>query len=213
MHDFTATERHLVILLQPWVQESFRMPYASAMAWRPELGTRVLVIDKADLGRRRTFELEPFFFFHLADAWEDADGTIRFDACIDDNPDGVDPQVFAQMTEGMLEDRAKFMGQFFRDFYGVGLLSKPVSEEVLQHSWAMAMMAGLRPTLAAAQAFATTDFRDNLPAFTVPTLVIHGTADATVPIKATAHAVVRAVPHATLLEYDGEPYEIGRAHV
>lgn len=126
----------------------------------------------------------------------------------DDNPDGVDPQVFAQMTEGMLEDRAKFMGQFFRDFYGVGLLSRPVSEEVLQHSWAMAMMAGLRPTLAAAQAFATTDFRDDLPAFTVPTLVIHGTADATVPIKATAHAVVRAVPHATLLEYDGEPHGV-----
>ena len=89
MHDFTATERHLVILLQPWIKDSFRMPYASSMVWRPELGTQALVIDKADLTRRRVFELDPFFFFHLGDAWEEADGTIRFDACIDDNADGV----------------------------------------------------------------------------------------------------------------------------
>lgn len=125
-----------------------------------------------------------------------------------DNPDGVPPETFAQMTEGMLEDRARFMKGFFRDFYGVGFLTKPVSDDVLAHAWAMAMMAGLRPTLAAARAFATTDFRPDLPAFTVPTLVIHGTADATVPIAATAHAVVRAVPHATLLEYAGEPHGV-----
>lgn len=130
----------------------------------------------------------------------------------DDNPDGVDLQVFAQMTEGMLEDRAKFMRQFFRDFFGVGLLSQPVSDEVLDHAWAMAMMAGLRPTLAGAQAFATTDFRGDLPAFTVPTLVIHGTADATVPLAATAEAVVRAVPHATLLTYDGAPHGVFATH-
>lgn len=89
MHDFTATERHLVIVLQPWVQDGFALPFVNSMAWRPELGTQVLVIDKADLSRRRIFELEPFFFFHLGDAWEEADGTIRFDACIDDTPDGT----------------------------------------------------------------------------------------------------------------------------
>lgn len=89
MHDFTATARHLVILLQPWVIDSFRMPVAAAMAWKPELGTQVLVIDKDDLSKRRVFELPPFFFFHLGDAWEEADGTIRFDACVDDDPSGV----------------------------------------------------------------------------------------------------------------------------
>lgn len=89
MHDFTATARHLVILLQPWVVDSFRTPVAAAMAWKPELGTQVLVIDKDDLSKRRVFELPPFFFFHLGDAWEEADGTIRFDACVDDDPSGV----------------------------------------------------------------------------------------------------------------------------
>ena len=59
------------------------------MAWKPELGTQVLVLDKDDLSKRRLFDLPPFFFFHLGDAWEDADGTVRFDACIDDDPWGT----------------------------------------------------------------------------------------------------------------------------
>jgi len=82
-HDFTATARHLVIVLQPWVQERDVLPFADAMVWRPELGTKILVIDKADLSKRRVFELPPLFFFHLGDAWEEADGTIRFDGCFD----------------------------------------------------------------------------------------------------------------------------------
>jgi len=89
MHDFTATARHLVILLQPWVVDRFQMPISTAMTWKPELGTQVLVIDKDDLSKRRVFELPPFFFFHLGDAWEERDGTIRFDACINDDASGT----------------------------------------------------------------------------------------------------------------------------
>jgi all-trans-8'-apo-beta-carotenal 15,15'-oxygenase len=59
------------------------------MTWKPELGTQVLVLDKDDLSKRRVFELPPFFFFHLGDAWEETDGTIRFDACVDDDPSGT----------------------------------------------------------------------------------------------------------------------------
>ncbi len=53
-HDFTATARHLIIVLQPWVQEGFKFPLSTAMAWKPELGTRILVIDKDDLSKKRT---------------------------------------------------------------------------------------------------------------------------------------------------------------
>lgn len=89
MHDFTATARHLVVVLQPWMQDRLTMPFAQSMAWKPELGTQVLVLDKDDLSQRRLFELPAFFFFHLGDAWEEADGTIRFDACVDDDPSGT----------------------------------------------------------------------------------------------------------------------------
>lgn len=78
-HDFTATDRHLIFVLQPWVFERTGMPFSSQFAWKPEMGTQVMVVDKADLGRMRVFELPAFSFFHLGDGWAEADGTIRFD--------------------------------------------------------------------------------------------------------------------------------------
>ena len=70
----------------------------------------------------------------------------------------------------------------------------------------MAMRAGLAGTLACVDAFGRTDFRPDLPALTVPTLVIHGTGDKTVPIDPTARTVAKLVPHATLIEYAGSPH-------
>lgn len=126
----------------------------------------------------------------------------------ENNPDGVPPDVFDEMTDGLLADRARFFTGFFKDFFGVGWLDRPVSEEVRHHAWQMAMQAGLLPTLAAARAFATTDFRPDLASFTVPTLVIHGTADKTVPIAATAREVATKVPQAQLIEYHGEAHGV-----
>lgn len=80
VHDFTATERHLVIVLQPWVHARDVFPLSQAFEWRPGDGTQVLVVDKADLSRRRLFELPAFGFFHLGDAWSDGED-IRFDVC------------------------------------------------------------------------------------------------------------------------------------
>ena len=103
LHDFTATARHLVIVLQPWIQDKFSLPFVDSLSWQPERGTQVLVIDKDDLTRRRLYELPAFSFFHLGDAWEEADGTIRFDGCIEDNP-----------GFGMTSARAMIQGAYVR---------------------------------------------------------------------------------------------------
>lgn len=123
-----------------------------------------------------------------------------------DNPNGVPQEVFEQIGAGIKKDRAAFFTAFARDFYGVGVVSHPVSEAVIRDFFRQAMMAGLRPTLGAAQAFGTTDFRGDLQHFTMPTLVIHGTRDATVPIDATAREVKKAIPAAQLIEYDGSAH-------
>ncbi len=129
-----------------------------------------------------------------------------------DNPDGVDQATFDQMTEGMKQDRAHFFASFFKDFYGVGLVSHPVSDEVIEWSRSVAMQASLKATLDCAKSFATTDFRPDLAAFSVPTLIIHGTADKTVPIDATGRAAARGIPHAKLIEYDGAPHGVFATH-
>ena len=123
-----------------------------------------------------------------------------------DNPDGTDEAVFAQITAGIKQDRPHFFSGFFKDFYGVSLTSHPVSPELIENSVDVAMQASLKATLGCAEAFGTTDFRPDLPTFTVPTLIIHGTGDKTVPIDAAGRAAARGIAGAKLIEYDGAPH-------
>ena len=124
----------------------------------------------------------------------------------DDNPQGTEQAVFDKMTQGMNEDRANFLAGFFGSFYGVGIISSPVSKEVIEWSRSVAMQASLKATLACAASFATTDFRLDLASFKVPTLIIHGTADKTVPIDPAGRAAAKGIAGATLIEYDGAPH-------
>lgn len=124
-----------------------------------------------------------------------------------DNPDGTDQSVFDDITKGIKTDRAHFFRDtFFKQFFGVGLVSHPVSDDVLDMTTATALMAGLKPTLACAESFSHTDFRPDLAAFQVPTLVIHGTSDKTVPIDAAGRAAAQGIATSQLIEYDGEPH-------
>ncbi len=131
----------------------------------------------------------------------------------DDNPDGTPQSTFDQIADGIKTDRAKFFHDtFVPQFYGVGTFSSPVSQEQVDYSTALALMAGLKPTLACAEAFGHTDFRPDLPAFRVPTLIVHGTGDATVPIDASGRAAARGISGSQLVEYDGAPHGLNVTH-
>jgi non-heme chloroperoxidase len=125
----------------------------------------------------------------------------------DDNPDGVDASVFEEIKAQIRKDRFDFLQTFGKQFYGVGWVSSPVSQGLLDWTFMLAVMAGPKPTIDCVDAFGRTDFRPDLAAFSgVPTLIIHGTGDKTVPIDPSAHTAARGIPHATLIEYDGEPH-------
>lgn len=129
-----------------------------------------------------------------------------------DNPEGTPQEVFDDIAKGIKEDRPHFFSKFFKDFYGVGFFERPVSDEIIDWSVNQSMLAGLKPTLACAEAFSTTDFRADLASFNVPTLIIHGTDDATVPIDASARAAAAGITGATLIEYDGGPHGLLATH-
>jgi non-heme chloroperoxidase len=129
-----------------------------------------------------------------------------------DNPTGVDQAVFDQMAQAMKEDRSKFFAGFFKDFFAGGASSSQVSPEVLEWARSLAMMAGLKGTLACANAFATTDFRSDLEVFNVPTLIVHGTANKTVPIDASGRQAAKKIKNATFLEYDDAPHGLFATH-
>jgi pimeloyl-ACP methyl ester carboxylesterase len=66
--------------------------------------------------------------------------------------------------------------------------------------------------LQCAKSFSSTDLRADLRSFTVPTLIIHGTADQTVPIDTSARAAAKGIKGARLIEYDGAPHGLLASH-
>lgn len=128
------------------------------------------------------------------------------------NPAGVDPTVFEEMASSIRADRAGFWPAFFKDFYGLGVLSRPVSDEVVRWSCQTAMQASLKATLDCATSFATTDFGSDLASLTVPTLILHGSADKTVPVDTSARRAVSAIRGAVLREYADGPHGLLASH-
>ncbi|MCX6217948.1 alpha/beta hydrolase [Spirosoma sp.] len=124
----------------------------------------------------------------------------------EDNPDGVDKDVFDEITENIQKDRAAFLQTFGKQFYGVNLISKPVSQAHLDGDFARAYVASHKATLECAKSFAETDFRDDLTQIQVPALIIHGDSDKTVPIEASGERTANALPNAQYLVYDGAPH-------
>lgn len=86
------------------------------------------------------------------------------------------------------------------------MVSSPVSDALLDWTFTLAVMASPHATISCVDAVGKTDFRDDLAPFTVPTLVIHGTSNKTVPIDPTGRAAAKGFPGARLLEYGGEPH-------
>lgn len=125
-----------------------------------------------------------------------------------DNPSGTEQATFDQTAQALKADRAQFFTGFFKKFFGVGMTPHPVSDELLEWARSVALQASLKATLACLKSFSTTDFRSDLPAFKVPTLIIHGTEDQTVPIDVSARPAAKGIAQSTLIEYDGAPHGV-----
>ncbi|GAB3236148.1 alpha/beta hydrolase [Hymenobacter seoulensis] len=124
----------------------------------------------------------------------------------DDNPDGAPKANFDKMVAGIQEDRFDFLQTFGKQFFGVGTIKHPVSQATLDWMQSMTQLASPRATEQCVYAFAATDFREDLAALKVPTLVIHGSSDETVPAKVSGERMTQYVPHAQFIEYSGAPH-------
>jgi pimeloyl-ACP methyl ester carboxylesterase len=123
-----------------------------------------------------------------------------------DNPDGVEKSTFDDIQENLAKDRFDFLQTFGKQFYGEGVLSKPVSQAVLDWTFSLGSLGAHEATVACGHAFAETDFRQDLGSIQVPALIIHGSADKTVPIKNSGDRMSQYLPHGTFITYDGAPH-------
>lgn len=125
--------------------------------------------------------------------------------------DGAPAEVFAGMIKGIKADRASFFDAFGKGFYGVDK-GRDVPQPVLSWTLQMAMMASSRGTTECVKAFGNTDFRKDMAAFTLPTLIQHGDADSIVPIDISARVTAKMIPGAKLEVYAGAPHGLFFTH-
>jgi non-heme chloroperoxidase len=130
----------------------------------------------------------------------------------EDNPEGVDGQVFEGIKAAIVKDRYAYFKDFLDSFYNVDVLRPDrISDQAWQSSFTVAVGSSPYATYACVDTWLT-DFREDLPKIDVPTLVMHGTEDRTLPFEATAARLSELIADVTVVPVEGGPHNIGWTH-
>ena len=130
-----------------------------------------------------------------------------------DNPGGgLDDATIQQFRDGVRGDRIAFLDGFVTNFFSAGGRTDLVSEPNRAYHREIASFASPKGTLDCITAFGLTDFRDELPGISVPTLVIHGDSDAIVPFEVSGKRSHEAISKSSLALIEGGPHGLNATH-
>ncbi|MEW2356904.1 alpha/beta hydrolase [Spirillospora sp. NPDC029432] len=124
------------------------------------------------------------------------------------NPEGVPEQVFEDIKNGIMKERSQYWKDASEGFFGANRPGNKVTQGNRDAFWFMAMHESIQAGVKCVDAFARTDFTEDLRKFDVPTLVVHGDDDQIVPIDATGRKAAEIIPNATLKVYEGGSHGI-----
>ena len=129
-----------------------------------------------------------------------------------DNPEGgLDEATISSFEAGVIGDRMAFLDGFCTNFFSSkGKLM--VSEAQRVYARDIAAFASPKGTLDCIQAFSKTDFRADLTAIKMPTLVIHGDSDAIVPFEVSGARTVKAIAGSQLCLVKNAPHGFNLSH-
>ena len=116
----------------------------------------------------------------------------------DDNPDGAPAAAAEGLMAALAEDRPAWLAAAAPAFFGAG-----VSPEIVDWGVRLILRASARATIEMVRTMNFTDFRAEMDAFTIPTLVIHGDADQIAPLDRTGRRTAELIPGAELVVYEG----------
>jgi non-heme chloroperoxidase len=130
----------------------------------------------------------------------------------EDNPAGLDKDIFDKIQSDIMADRFAYYTQFLNDFYNIDEnLGNRLSEEVVTASWNTASMASPKGTYDCVSSWLT-DFREDVKKIDVPTLLIHGESDRILPIDVTSRRLEMMIPNSRLVALEGAPHGIVWTH-
>jgi carotenoid cleavage dioxygenase-like enzyme len=81
IHTFALTKKYVIILAIPLVVNPLDLlfstkPFIENFTWKPERETRLIVVERSTGKQIDTFKTEPFFFFHLANSFDEKDDIV-----------------------------------------------------------------------------------------------------------------------------------------
>jgi pimeloyl-ACP methyl ester carboxylesterase len=132
----------------------------------------------------------------------------------DEHPDGGLPmEMVRSLQEGLRADPTGFLDGFMRNFYSVHGDLK-VTKEQLQGAIGLAGQADVHAAAECIESWVT-DFTGDVARIAelgLPTLVVHGDSDATVPYEVSGRRTHEAVPGSELVLLHGGPHGITTSH-
>jgi non-heme chloroperoxidase len=133
--------------------------------------------------------------------------TLPFPLQTPDNPDAVPRAFFDQVRTALMTDYPQWLEDNAAPF-----VMPETSSEMRRWIQGVMLRVSMRALLDCNRALIETDFRAELKGITLPTLILHGTADQSAPLDLTGRKTAALVPNSRLTLYEGAPHGLFITH-
>jgi len=124
-----------------------------------------------------------------------------------DNPNGVDGEAFEQLRQAFRTDFPGWAEANAEPYFLPG-----TSRAIVDWTIRLMTQTSLQAAVELSKVQTSTDFRGELSRLDLPTLVIHGDRDASVPLDLTGRPTAELVQGARLVVYEGGPHGLYFTH-
>lgn len=136
MHSFALTDRYAILFDQPLVVNPLKLAlgkrsFIESYEWKPERGTRFLVIDRETGALCSTAEADAFFTFHSVNAFEE-NGELVVDLVAYDDAAIIDDLLLDNLREGGAPMAAGSLRRYRLPLDGGAARREDLSEERIE---------------------------------------------------------------------------------
>ena len=139
--------------------------------------------------------------------------TTPFPLKTEDNPNGVDRNVFEALRASLRKDSPRWFASGAPGFFGAGLPGITVSNEMIQWGVNLCVTTSLKALLGCNLAMVETDFRSEMRRISLPALIIHGDADQSAPIALTGQKSAELIAGSQFKVYENAPHGLFITHM
>ncbi|WP_405492662.1 alpha/beta fold hydrolase [Nocardia sp. NBC_00511] len=129
----------------------------------------------------------------------------------EDNPEGLPEAINESDITQLRTDRPRWFADRAQGYFATHL-NNNVSQAMIDAEIRRCQTASPYATVAVRREIFNVDHRPDVTAITLPTLIVHGNADQSVPIEASSHRTAKLIPHSTYKQYPTAGHAIYATH-